>query len=126
MSLPENLKETFENNVRQYKGSSNITIFDTDLFNVNIFQMKDSIQMFFYDGPHDFETTRQAVMYYYPTFTREAVLIFDDANWRGVVDGAVTGLREAGAQLVYEKLMLNSEENKTEWWNGLYIVVIRK
>ena len=124
--MPENNKEEFEKNIREYKGNSNITIYDADIFDVNIFEMKDQIQLFFYDGPHDFETTRQAVMFYYPTFAKEAILVFDDANWQGVVDGAASGLHEAGAHLVYEKLMLNSEENSREWWNGLYIVVIRK
>lgn len=126
VKLPENNKEEFEKNIREYKGNSNITIYDADIFDVNIFEMKDQIQLFFYDGPHDFETTRQAVMFYYPTFAKEAILVFDDANWQGVVDGAASGLHEAGAHLVYEKLMLNSEENSREWWNGLYIVVIRK
>ena len=56
----------------------------------------------------------------------EAVLIFDDANWDDVVVGARDGLCAVGAYIVYEKLILNSEENLNEWWNGLYILVIKK
>jgi hypothetical protein len=66
------------------------------------------------------------VIYYYSTFAKEAILIFDDANWEGVVDGAVAGLEESGAQIAYQKLILNSEENTREWWNGVYVLVIRK
>lgn len=125
-TLPPNSKEEFEKNVLQYKGASNVVVYDFDLFEVNTAEMRNSIQLFFYDGPHDFESTKNAVMYYYTTFANEAILVFDDANWDGVVNGAVTGLQECGAHITYEKLMLNSEENAREWWNGLYIVVIRK
>ena len=126
IKLPPNDKRVFERNVLEVKGSSNIMVYDYDLFEVNTLEMKDKIQLFFYDGPHDFETTKNAVMYYYTTFAKEAILVFDDANWEGVVNGAVTGLQECGAHITYEKLMLNSEENSREWWNGLYIVVINK
>lgn len=125
-NLPPNNKAVFEQNVLQYKGSSNVILYDYDLFEVNVSEMRNKIQLFFYDGPHDFETTKNAVMYYYTTFAKEAILVFDDANWQGVVDGAVQGLQESGAHITYEKLMLNSEENSREWWNGLYIVVIQK
>jgi hypothetical protein len=50
----------------------------------------------------------------------------DDANWDGVVDATIAALTDSGAQITYQKLMLNSEENSREWWNGLFIVVIRK
>jgi predicted O-methyltransferase YrrM len=126
MSLPANTKTEFEKNVQQYKGASNITVFDSDMFEVNTLPLNESIQLFFYDGPHDLQSTKNAVLYYYSTFAKEAILVFDDANWDGVVNGAVMGVQESGGQIVYEKLMLNSEENKREWWNGLYIMVIRK
>ena len=82
--------------------------------------------MFFYDGPHDRNTTVAAVQYYYTTLQNEALLIFDDANWDGVVDGAREGIESMGGKIVYDKIILNSVENPNEWWNGLYIVVMRK
>ncbi len=33
------------------------------------------VQMFFYDGPHDAESTRDAVIHYWNTFANEVVLI---------------------------------------------------
>lgn len=126
IKLPETSKEQFTKNIEKYVGNSNVNIFDCDLFEFPTGQFTNSIQMFFYDGPHDKETTKQAVLNYYTTFSKEAILVFDDANWQGVVEGAMEGLLESGAQITYQKLMLNSEENSNEWWNGLYIAVIRK
>ena len=55
-----------------------------------------------------------------------SIVIFDDANWAGVVGGAQEGIRQAGLEIVYEKIMLNEVENSTMWWNGLYITVLKK
>lgn len=126
ITLPPNNKETFENNIKPYVGSSNVTVIDADLFEVPVMQLQNKIQMFFYDGPHDLETTKQAVMFYYSALAPESILVFDDANWEGVVDGAMQGLAENGAKITYQKLMLNEQEDFNQWWNGLYIVVIRK
>jgi len=54
------------------------------------------------------------------------VLVVDDANWTEVVEGAFEALEELGAQITYQRLLLNDEENVEEWWNGLLICVIRK
>lgn len=124
--LPSNRVETFIENVKKYKGDSRVDVLNGDLFKVNVEPFENSIQMLFYDGPHDFESTKRAVTHYYPVLTQEAIVVFDDANWEGVVAGAREGINEVGAHVVYEKLILNSEENANEWWNGLYVMVIRK
>lgn len=124
--LPANTVETFLKNVEQYKGYSKITVIDGDALTVDTSALTDSFKMMFYDGPHDFDSVSAAVQYYSSTLNNEAVVIFDDANWKGVVDGARDGFAKSGLRVVYEKLMLNSEENPNEWWNGLYITVIRK
>ena len=82
--------------------------------------------MWFYDGPHDPLSTANAVEYYSDCLAQEAVLIFDDANWEGVVDGAREGIQRIGAEIAYEKMLLNEEEDPEGWWNGLYVVVIQK
>ncbi len=124
--LSSNDKEKFIENIEKYKGSSQVQLFDCDLFEAPVEMLHNQIQMFFYDGPHDKETTKQAVQYFWSTFKNEAVLIFDDANWEGVIEGANEGIRDMQGQAVYKKTILNSEESPSEWWNGLYIVVIKK
>ena len=103
-----------------------VRILNGDLFSADVSRFSTNIEMFFYDGPHDFESTKRAVLHYYPVLADECIIIFDDANWKPVVEGAQAGLKQAGATIVFEKMMLNSLENSNEWWNGLYIVVIRK
>jgi predicted O-methyltransferase YrrM len=122
--LPENSKETFIKNVKKYKGDNTVHIFDSDLFKVNREELKD-IDVFFYDGPHDFETTSRAVQYYAQTFAKDAILIFDDANFDGVVYGANDGLSKSKLNPKYSRILLSSDfEMEDEFWNGLYIVAL--
>jgi predicted O-methyltransferase YrrM len=109
-----------------YKGASTVNIIDSDALTLNVVPWLNSVQMWFYDGPHDRETTRQAVEHYWDTFTQEAILVFDDANWQPVVDGAREGIKSMSGHIGYEKLMLNDTEDAAAWWNGLYIAVIYK
>jgi hypothetical protein len=96
------------------------------MFATPIEMLHNQIQMFFYDGPHDRQTTKQVVQYFWSTFTDEAVLIFDDANWEGVIDGVNEGIADMNGSIVYKKAILNDEESSSEWWNGVYIAVVKK
>ena len=133
IKLPETSKDEFVKNIKKFKRLNSerglfikfITVFDCDLFNANIDEIKD-IDLFFYDGPHDTESTRKAMLYYSKAFADTCICIFDDANWDGVVQGADEGITQAGLKLLYEKKILNAEEDSRGWWNGLYIVVVQK
>jgi len=124
-NVVENKKDKFINNIRPYIGSNNVTLFDSHMFAVNTDQIKD-INLFFYDGPHDQLSTQKAVEYYKDCLAETAILIFDDANWDGVVKGAAEGIKRAGLTTIYSKMLLNEVESKNEWWNGLFIVVVTK
>lgn len=119
--LPVNTKHQFDKNTSHIEKK----VYDMDMFEVPTSQIKD-IEMFFYDGPHDEETTIKAIQYYKDTFADTSILIFDDANWDGVVSGANKGIELAELDIIFNKLILNDVEDAGMWWNGLYIVVVQK
>jgi len=120
-----NSLQEFRNNIAPYKGDNKIYVSNSDMFKVNLTNISN-IDLFFYDGPHDFESTKNAVKYYSPSFANQSILIFDDANWTEVVQGAHKGIVESGLKILYSKKVLNSLESETDWWNGIYIVVVEK
>jgi hypothetical protein len=124
--LPANNKDQFIKNISKYEGKNNITILDRDLFEVDLNFITEKIKMFFYDGPHDKETTKKAIEYYYPCLDEEFILIMDDANWDEVVSGTDEALENLNATVDLKKLLVNEIEDRTKWWNGLYIIVARK
>jgi predicted O-methyltransferase YrrM len=123
---PNNNKEKFIENIKPYVKESKITVISSDMLSVNLQDIKEPIQMMFYDGPHDHESVVKVIQYYYPVLAEEAVIVFDDANWEGVVSGATVGLESVNLRTTYKKLILNEEESSQDWWNGLYIVVVKK
>jgi len=118
--LPDNTKQQFDKNVQH----PNLTIHNSDLFDVDKSKIKD-VDLFFYDGPHDAESTARAVEYYVDTLAETAILVFDDFNWEGVVAGANQGIERAGLRVIDQRVITNDVENPTQWWNGLYILVVQ-
>lgn len=124
--LPNNSAQAFLSNVEKYQGNSRVDILNTDIFTADVSVFSENVELFFYDGPHDELSTKQAVEHYWPVLAKECIIIFDDANWMQVVEGARQGLNSVGAKVVFEKMILNDQESYKDWWNGLYIVVARK
>lgn len=125
LELPKTNKETFIENIRKYKLDTICKVYDSDMYSVNLEKIK-GIDFFFYDGPHDHANTRDALLYYKECLADTAILLFDDANWEGVVSGAKEGIQKTGLKVLYEKIWMNSVESKDEWWNGFYLVVVKK
>lgn len=123
--LPKNNKQTFIENVKKYKGENSINIFHCDMYDVDLNSIKP-IEVFFYDGPHDFSNTSKAIQYFSKTFADECIIIIDDANFDGVVSGVKHGLNKIDFDVIYQKIILNDVESSEEWWNGLYIAVLRR
>jgi len=120
-----NSLEEFKKNIKPYAGENKIFVCNTDLFDVNLSLIKD-IDLFFYDGPHDQETTAKAVLYYSQSFAKNAIMIFDDANGTNVVAGANEGIVKSNLKVLYSKKVLNSTESEKDWWNGIYVLVVEK
>ena len=123
-TLPGSSFFTLEQNINQWRGDNQVEIINQDLFTVDTSKFKGKINMWFYDGPHDLESTKRAVEHYGKCFADECLLVFDDANWDGVVEGARQGINSINRLVSYEKILLNEQEDASAWWNGLYIVVL--
>lgn len=123
--LPENNKATFIENIKKFKGQNNISIFHCDMYEVDLEEIKP-VEVFFYDGPHDSYNTSKAIQYFSKVFAEECIVIIDDANFDGVVSGAKHGLSKIPYNIIYQKIILNDVESEKEWWNGLYVAVVKK
>jgi len=118
--LPDNEIDIFKENTEGY---NNLSIINSDMFQA---KPEGKFDFFFYDGDHDQERTAQAVEYFAKYFDDEAILVFDDANWTDVITGALKGLSKTEYLVMYEKMILNNVEDSSKWWNGLYILVVKK
>lgn len=120
--LPSNTKEQFIENTKHIE---NLHIHDGDYLSIDKSTIED-IDFMFYDGPKEEQNIIDAVKYYADTLSEIAIIIFDDANWNGVVSGANAGIEQAGLHMLYNRIIVNDVEDANMWWNGLYIVVVQK
>jgi hypothetical protein len=118
-------KQTFIENVKKFKNNNQVRLFDSNFLQVDKSKI-DYIDMFFYDADHTYDMTKMAVNYFSDKFKNESILIFDDANFDGVVSGAKDGIRESGLNIIYEKIILNELEDSDQWWNGLFICLVSR
>jgi len=117
-------KKIFIENVKKFKGNNKIKLFDSHFLNVDKSQI-EYIDFMFYDADHDAELTKMSVMYFAEKFSKNTILVFDDANFEGVVFGALQGIKESGLDILYQKIILNDIEDADQWWNGLLILVVK-
>lgn len=123
--LPKNSKATFLKNIEPYVGKNKVELLDGDMFKLDT-SLLPEIDLVFYDGPHDKSSVEKMVQVFAPALAETSVLVFDDANWDETILGADEGIRNAGLTKLYNKKLLGKIEDATQWWNGLYIVVVRK
>lgn len=121
--FPDLDKNLFIETIKPYKGNNNINIFHCDMFDVDLSKIKP-IDVFFYDADHDKDITRKAIQYFSEVFSDTCIVIIDDANFDGVVDGAREALQDFN--VLYDRIILNDIEDPEAWWNGLYIALITK
>jgi hypothetical protein len=124
-NLPSNTRDGFVKNITPYLGKNKVSVIKSDMLKVDKHKI-ENIDLFFYDGPHDRQSTSKVVQYYSETFADTAVLIFDDANWTEVVEGAQDGIAKSGLNVLFSKKVLNDIESERDWWNGIFIVVVSR
>jgi hypothetical protein len=125
ITLPPNSQAEFEKNIAPYIGENNVHIINENVHDVDVSNIKD-VDLFFYDGPHEYEHIYKTVIRYRDCLDKQAILVFDDANWTDTVKAADDAVKAAGLTPVYSKKLLNSLENERMWWNGIYLIVVAK
>ena len=61
------------------------------------------------------------------TFTQDIfTLVVDDATVEKNVEITKQFIEYNGLKVLYERELLNDQEDINMWWNGLYVVVISK
>ena len=99
-----------------------------DCFTINKEDLPNSIDMYFYDGPHDFLSQEKALTYYFEFMSDTFILIVDDFNGPDIEKGTRSGLELLKDKYVVDKewVFKTSGNMSPIWWNGMYIAVISK
>lgn len=107
-----------------YKGK----FFSADCFSINkktVFSAP--VNIYFYDGDHSFTAQKMAFTFFNDVLDDLFIAVVDDWNYDAVREGTDAAFRELNYEILYESILpARFAGDKQQWWNGLYVAVIRK
>lgn len=120
--------DIFIDNVKKYwSDNSNIAVLNGDIRGITEDNVNDKINLIFYDANHDPDVQTQCLDTILNFTDDEFILILDDANFEGVVESIREFINSKKLHCVFERVLLTEElEDKTSWWNGIYLAVLKK
>ena len=87
---------------------------------------KHDVNIIFYDGDNSEHKMREFFINMLD-FTEDVfTLVIDDANIEANVAITKRFIDGMGLKILYERELLNDQEDPEMWWNGLYVVVLSK
>jgi len=125
----------FMQNVTKFLPGYNFALYEGDCFKMALAeQIKEKIDIYFYDGEHAVEDHYKAFSYYNPVFEDVFIAIVDDYNWSFVQDGTQQAFKDLKYKVLFEVFLSDGNASDPQaskfaplgWWNGLYVAVVQK
>lgn len=121
-------KDTFLHNCRRFLPDVAYNYVCADSFTLNKEPLFSSpINIYFYDGEHTELSQELALTYYTEILDDLFILVVDDWNFEKVQKGTFNALSKLQYKVLFSEALPSSHINdKKNWWNGLFVAVIRK
>ena len=126
-------KDEFISNVDKFCPDRKFKFIEKDCFKIADDEIKsvyDSIDIYLFDGAHDYESQRKAITYYKHLFSKYVIIIIDDfrsdtPNWANVKKGTYDGIEESGLVIHHKIEIITHQEStgRSEYWNGFGLFV---
>lgn len=126
-SLMGKMRPVFEENLAIHLPKRRVNIIEADCFTVPLDKIWQPVDVYFFDGAHDYQSQFLALTYFAPVMADRFVVLVDDWNWSEPRDGT----NNAVFELLYDivaKWELPGDYNGSEagWWNGLGMYILDK
>jgi hypothetical protein len=126
-------KETFVENLKKFKGNNYTKLIEQPYQSVDTSKFS-KFNILLYDATLEFNDIYGTLPYFINCMENIFVYIVDDINWRYIQHAAKVSIAELKLTVLYEKeiLLTNNETHtpmdiaRNSWWNGLYVVVLKK
>lgn len=105
----------------------NIRLIEADCWEIPIPHLPQGVNVFFYDGPHDYESHRRALPHFLSIMVPLFVFLIDDWEDPLVRHATFKSIEEMNMKtLVYLWLGSERHEDKDGWWNSLGVFILSK
>ena len=119
---------TFISNVEKVSENLDfdISVLKGECEGLNKDNFQHKVNIIFYDGDND-PTVMWRFFNTIDAYTDDVfTLIIDDANSELNVKTTKEFVNQTGWNILYERELLNNQEDENMWWNGLYVLVLSK
>jgi hypothetical protein len=100
---------------------------DRDSWQVDPAEISPDVDVYFYDGEHSYESQVRAFVHFDPALAGEFVAVVDDWNYPQVRAGTQAAFAELGYDVLRDwELPARWDGDAENWWNGLYVAIVRK
>lgn len=121
-------KEEFAKNCATFLKEVPFRFYAQDSFTIDRSTLfNQPIDVYFYDGHHSQEAQEKAFTYYDPLFAPVFIAIVDDWNCVEAQIGTRKAFEKLGYTILFERILPARYNGDTDqWWNGLYVAVVRR
>ena len=120
--------DTFISNVEKVSENLDfdISVLKGECEGLNKDNFQHKVNIIFYDGDND-PTVMWRFFNTIDAYTDDVfTMIIDDANSELNVKTTKEFVNQTGWNVLYERELLNNQEDENMWWNGLYVLVLSK
>ena len=129
----EILKAQFMDNYKKFKGNNYSKLIEQSYQDVDVSKLS-KFNILLYDASLDYNYIYGALPHFINCMEDVFVYIVDDINWRYIKNAAKQSIDDLKLTVLYEKEILLTHDDthtpmeiaRNTWWNGLYIVVLKK
>jgi hypothetical protein len=120
-------KRALLGNIARYRDQgAKIRLFDTTsrrLFAEH--KVPAPVGVYFYDGGHSLEETREGIASAAPLLSRRAVVLVDDYNDEAVRRGAMRGFADADLKVLWSRFLPGTHDER-DFWDGLGVFYVER
>lgn len=122
-----NVYNEFTTNTSKYLEKNRFQIFSNDSFTMNLNSISLPVNVYFYDGDHTPEAQELAFSLLQQVFDDVFIAVVDDWNAPPVYSGTYSAFKKLNYEILFEQVFpANFNGDRLNWWNGLYVAIIRK
>lgn len=110
-------------------GITNYNAFECDSWKFNLSLIKNKINIYLYDGEHNYEDQYKALEYYYQVLDDTFIFMVDDWTMNATVPierATRDSIKDLKFKKLYEQVFTSTGNDLYNWWNGFFVCILKK
>jgi hypothetical protein len=106
-----------------------LTSIESNCWKVDLSLIKHKINVYLYDGEHNYDDQYKALEYYYPVLDDTFIFMVDDwtMNSEMPIEKATRdSIKKLNLKILHERAFYSTGNDLHEWWNGFYVSILEK